>query len=504
MPDAAEPADPATAVSGTPQAQAEAAAISGVPHQLLIGGTWRGARSGATLAVEDPATEVTLCHVADAGVDDGLAALAAAAAAQGSWAATPPRRRGDILRRAYETMVERADQLALLVTLEMGKSVRESRGEVLYAADFLRWFSEEAVRIEGHYGPSPAGGGRLMVMNQPVGPCVLVTPWNFPIAMGARKIGPAIAAGCTMVIKPAEQTPLSTLALASILEESGLPPGVLNVITTSSPGAVVSALLADPRTRKLSFTGSTEVGRQLAAQAAPNVLRTSLELGGNAPFIVFADADLEAAVEGAMTAKMRNIGQACTAANRFLVARELAEDFAELLATRMSALRLGRGTEPDTDLGPLIDEAGLAKVVELVEDAMRRGARRLIGGHRLDGPGHFHPATVLLDVPTGSRVLREEVFGPVAPISTFASEAEGVAAANDTEFGLVAYLYTRDLGRALRTIEALEVGMVGVNQGMVSNAAAPFGGVKQSGYGREGGREGIREYLRVKYAAIGL
>jgi succinate-semialdehyde dehydrogenase/glutarate-semialdehyde dehydrogenase len=388
------------------------------------------------------------------------------------------------------------------MTLEMGKPVAESRAEILYSADFLRWFGEEAVRLDGRFTVGPTGTDRILVMRQPVGPCVLVTPWNFPMAMGTRKVGPAIAAGCTMVAKPAQQTPLSMLALGRILEECGLPAGVLNIVTTRRAGEIVAPLLHDPRTRKLSFTGSTAVGKGLMAEAAANVLRVSMELGGNAPFLVFDDADLDAAVDGAMIAKMRNIGEACTAANRFHVASSIAAEFSQRLAERMGSLRLGRGTEPQTQVGPLIDEAGRRKVRELIDDAVHRGAKVLTGGRQPDGPGYFHEPTVLIDVPADARIMREEVFGPVAPIATFDTERDAIRAANDTEFGLVAYLFTRDLARALRVTEALEVGMVGLNKGMVSNASAPFGGVKQSGFGREGGHEGIHEYLETKYVAI--
>jgi succinate-semialdehyde dehydrogenase/glutarate-semialdehyde dehydrogenase len=489
-------------LTGSALTDRERAVVDAAPKELLVGGRWRQSRSGATFPVEDPSTGEPICRVADATPEDGLEALAAASAAQDAWAAHPPRERGEILRRAYETLVRRAEDLALLMTLEMGKAVAESRAEILYAADFLRWFSEEAVRIDGSWTVAPSGAGRLLVMHQPVGPCVMVTPWNFPMAMGTRKVAPAIAAGCTMIVKPAQQTPLSMLELARILEEAGLPAGVLNLVTTSSAGALVSPLLKDPRTRKLSFTGSTAVGRRLAEESAGNLLRVSMELGGNAPFLVFDDADLDAAVEGAMVAKMRNIGEACTAANRFLVAESLADEFARRLSERMAELRVGRGSDPDTRVGPLIDEAGRAKVVELVDDAVRRGARLLTGGAAIDGPGHFYAPTVLVDVPRDARLLREEIFGPVAPITRFRTEEEALAAANDTEYGLVAFAYTRDLARALRVVEGLQTGMVGLNQGMVSNAAAPFGGVKQSGFGREGGHEGIREYLEVKYVAV--
>jgi succinate-semialdehyde dehydrogenase / glutarate-semialdehyde dehydrogenase len=476
--------------------------VAKVPKGLFVGGEWRDASDGATLPVEDPSTGKTLCEVADATPQDAMEALDAACAVQGDWAATAPRERGEILRRAYEAVTARADELALLMTLEMGKPVAESRAEVLYAADFLRWFSEEAVRIEGRWATAPNGGMRMLTMRQPVGPCLLITPWNFPLAMGTRKIGPAVAAGCTMVVKPAKQTPLSMLALGQILAEAGLPGGVLNVFTSSSASKTTGPLIDDPRLRKLSFTGSTEVGRQLMAQASRHVLRVSMELGGNAPFVVFEDADLDAAVDGAMVAKMRNIGEACTAANRFHVHASVAEAFTEQLAERMGALKLGRGSEDGVQVGPLIDDDQRGKVAELVGDAVERGARAIVGGKPLDGPGHFFPPTVLAEVPEDARLLAEEIFGPVAPVATFETEDEAIAAANRTEYGLVAYVYTRDLDRAIRVIERLETGMVGLNQGLVSNAAAPFGGVKQSGFGREGGVEGIDEYLSVKYAAI--
>jgi succinate-semialdehyde dehydrogenase / glutarate-semialdehyde dehydrogenase len=486
----------------TASPSSERAAVENAPTQLYIGGEWREARGGGQLPVEDPSTEEVLTHVPDAQPEDALAALAAAAGAQAQWAATAPRERGEVLRRAYEAIVARTDELALLMTLEMGKALAESRAEISYAAEFFRWFSEEAVRIHGRYMVNTTGKGRILTMRQPVGPCVFVTPWNFPMAMGTRKIAPAIAAGCTMVVKPAKQTPLSMLALAEILERSGLPAGVLNVITASSAGSVIEPLLSDPRTRKLSFTGSTEVGRRLIEQSAQQVLRVSMELGGNAPFLVFADADLDAAVEGALIAKMRNVGEACTAANRFHVHESVADEFARRLAERMGTLRVGRGTDPETDVGPLIDEDQRGKVVELVGDATERGARVLLGGERLDGRGYFFAPTVLAGVSSDSRVLAEEIFGPVAPIATFSTDQEALEAANRTEYGLVSYLYTRDLGRAFRICEGIETGMVGLNQGVVSNPAAPFGGVKQSGFGREGGFEGIGEYLETKYVAM--
>jgi succinate-semialdehyde dehydrogenase/glutarate-semialdehyde dehydrogenase len=482
----------------------EQAALERVPRRLYIGGEWQQASAGATLTVEDPATGEGLVEVADAGAEDALAALGAAAEVQQEWAASAPRERGEILRRAYEVIVQRTEELALLMTLEMGKALAESRAEIAYAAEFFRWFSEEAVRIHGRYMVNTTGKGRILTMRQPVGPCVFVTPWNFPTAMGTRKIAPAIAAGCTMVVKPAQQTPLSMLALAQILEQAGLPGGVLNLITATRSGAVIEPLLRDPRTRKLSFTGSTEVGRKLIEQSAEQVLRVSMELGGNAPFLVFEDADLDAAVDGAMLAKMRNVGEACTAANRFHVHESVAEEFASRMAERMRALKVGRGTEPDTDVGPLIDDRQRAKVGELVEDAVDRGARVLLGGSSIDGRGYFFEPTVLDAVPEQARLLREEIFGPVAPIATFSSDAEALEAANRTEYGLVAYLYTRDLSRAFRVCEGLETGMVGLNQGVVSNPAAPFGGVKQSGFGREGGFEGVGEYLETKYVAMGV
>jgi succinate-semialdehyde dehydrogenase/glutarate-semialdehyde dehydrogenase len=491
----------------TPTAAQERAALERVPNGLLIGGEWRPASGGSTLSVEDPATGQALRDVADATPEDALAALGAAADAQQQWAATAPRKRGEILRGAYELLVARIDELALVMTLEMGKPLGESRAEISYAAEFLRWFSEEAVRIHGRYMTNTTGEGRILTMRQPVGPCVFVTPWNFPIAMGTRKIAPAIAAGCTMVVKPAQQTPLSMLALARLLGEAGLPAGVLNVITAKHSGAVVEPLLKDPRTRKLSFTGSTEVGRSLIEQSAEQVLRVSMELGGNAPFIVFEDADLDAAVEGALIAKLRNVGEACTAANRFHVHESIAAEFARRMAERMAKLKVGRGTEAGIDIGPLIDDRQRKIVEELVQDALSKGAKLLTGGESLSGaahPGYFFAPTVLAEVPADARALREEVFGPVAPIATFSTEQQALSAANATEYGLVAYLYTRDLARTFRLAESIDAGMVGVNQGIVSNPAAPFGGVKQSGFGREGGFEGIGEYLETKYVALAL
>ncbi len=480
----------------------EAAVLSAVPTGLFVAGSWRDATGGAQLPVEDPATGEVLTRVADATEADAAAALDAAVAAQPDWAATPPRERGEILRRAFEMITERVEDLALLMTLEMGKTLAESRAEIAYAAEFFRWFSEEAVRIAGRWSVAPNGATRLLTMKQPVGPCLFVTPWNFPMAMGTRKIGPAVAAGCTMVVKPAAQTPLSMLALAAVLAEAGLPAGVLNVVTTSAAGPVTAPLIADPRLRKLSFTGSTAVGRSLVAASAQQLLRVSMELGGNAPFLVFADADLDAAVEGAMLAKMRNIGEACTAANRFLVHADVAAEFGERLAARMGALRIGRGTEDGVDVGPLIDAEARKKVDALVSEAVAGGARVLTGGGPAGERGYFYAPTVLADVPAGAALESEEIFGPVAPITTFTSDDEALAAANDTPYGLVAYAFTRDLSRALRVAEGLETGMVGLNQGIVSNPAAPFGGVKQSGFGREGGAEGIEEFLETKYVGI--
>jgi succinate-semialdehyde dehydrogenase / glutarate-semialdehyde dehydrogenase len=488
----------------TSVADREKAVLSAVRTGLFIGGQWQAASGEETLSVDDPATGEVLTEVADASVEDGRAALDAAVAAQASWAATPPRDRGEILRRAFDMITARADDLALLMTLEMGKPVKESKAEITYAAEFFRWFSEEAVRISGRWSVAPNGASRLLTMKQPVGPCLFITPWNFPLAMGTRKIGPAIAAGCTMVVKPASLTPLSMLALAQILTEAGLPDGVLNVITTSTTGKVMEPLIRDPRLRKLSFTGSTEVGKKLVEQSAEQLLRVSMELGGNAPFLVFGDADLDAAVDGAMLAKMRNMGEACTAANRFLVHESVAPEFSRRLAERMGALRVGRGTEDGVDVGPLVDAPSRQKVTELVQDAVDTGARVLVGGEPVGDRGYFYAPTVLAEVHPEARVLREEVFGPVAPVVTFGTDDDALRLANDTEYGLVAYAYTADLKRALRVVEGLESGMVGLNAGIVSNPAAPFGGVKQSGFGREGGAEGIEEYLDTKYVGIAL
>jgi succinate-semialdehyde dehydrogenase / glutarate-semialdehyde dehydrogenase len=482
----------------------EQSVLEQTPRRLLIGGEWRDASGGETLGIEDPATGETLCEIADATPEDAQAAIDAACEAQAEWGASAPNERSEILYRAFEALTERADELALLMTLEMGKAVSESKAEIAYAAEFFRWFSGEALRIDGYYKTAGNAASRVLVMRQPIGPCYFITPWNFPNAMGTRKIGPAVAAGCTMVIKPAQQTPLSMLALAQLLTECGLPPGVLNVVTGSSSSEISKPIIGDERLRKLSFTGSTEVGRKLIAQAADNVLKVSMELGGNAPFLIFDDADIDDAVEGAMIAKMRNIGEACTSANRFHVADGVAGEFAEKLAEKMGALKLGRGTEEDVDTGPLIDADQRDKVAELVSDAADKGANVLVGGQARDGAGYFYEPTVLSDVPDSARLLREEIFGPVAPVKGFGSEEEAIAAANATEYGLVAYVYTRDIKRAFRVCEQLESGMIGLNQGMVSNAGAPFGGVKQSGIGREGGNEGIQEYLETKYVAVNL
>ncbi len=474
--------------------------VNKVPKGALIAGEW--VDTGKTLPVIDPSTGEALCEIADAGEAEAIAALDAAVAVKDEWAATAPRERADILRSVYESMLDQLDELALLMTLEMGKPLSESRAEIAYSADFFRWFAEEAVRISGRYSQMPNGVGRILTMKQPIGPCVFVTPWNFPSAMGTRKIGPALAAGCTVVMKPAKETPLSSFALGQALLDAGLPGGVVNMISGSSASAIVGPLLKDPRTRKLSFTGSTEVGRELIRQSADNVLKVSMELGGNAPFIVHEDADLDAAVEGAILAKMRNNGEACTAANRFHAHESVAAQFAEKLAARLGAMKVGRGTLEDSQVGPLINESQREIVESLVADASDKGGKVLTGGSRPDGPGYYYSPTVIGDVTPDARILTDEVFGPVAPVRAFSSEEEAVSVANATEYGLAAYVYTRDLGRAFRTIEALETGMVGLNRGVISNPAAPFGGAKQSGFGREGGFEGIEEYLETKYVGM--
>mgnify|MGYP002737404319 CR=1 FL=1 len=476
--------------------------LAGVQSGLYINAAWVPAESGATFDVHDPATNNVIASIADATPADGLRALDAAVAAQDAWAATAPRTRSDILRRAFDLVQERKEDLALLMTLEKGKPLAEARGEVAYGGEFLRWFSEEAVRIAGRYGTNPEGTGHMVVSQRPVGPCFFVTPWNFPFAMATRKIAPALAAGCTVVIKPPALTPLTTIFFTQLLEEAGVPAGVVNVVQTSRSSALSAPIIADPRLRKLSFTGSTEVGRKLIAQAAEGVLRVSMELGGNAPFVVFDDADLDKAVTGAMAAKFRNIGQACTAANRFIVHASVKDEFARRITERVSAMKIGRGTEDGVEIGPLIDNDAVAKADELVQDAVTRGATLTTGGKVLVGDGSFYEPTVLTDVVDGSAILREEIFGPVLAIATFETEEEAVQMANNTEYGLVSYVFTEDLARGHRMIDALETGMMGLNVGVVSNAAAPFGGVKQSGVGREGGLEGIHEYLSTKYTLI--
>jgi succinate-semialdehyde dehydrogenase/glutarate-semialdehyde dehydrogenase len=476
--------------------------LADVPNDLFVGGKWIPAASGDRFDVVNPATGTTIATVADGGVDDALAAVAAADGAAAAWAATAPRERAEILRRAFTLMTEQADRLARLVSLENGKALVDARGEVAYAAEFFRWYSEEAVRAAGTVMTAPSGANRIVVLHQPVGICVLVTPWNFPAAMATRKIGPALAAGCTVILKPASDTPLTALAMAAILDRAGVPPGVVNVVPSRRSGPVVSAMLHDGRVRKLSFTGSTEVGRVLLAEAADQVVNTSMELGGNAPFLVFGDADLDAAIEGAMIAKMRNAGEACTAANRFYVESGVADEFSRRLAERMSALVLGPGTDEATQVGPLVNEDTVAKVDGLVRAAMDDGARALAGGGRPAGAGYYFEPTVLVDVAPDAAILTEEIFGPVAPIVTFTDEEQAIRYANATEFGLVAYVYTADLARGLRVSEALEFGMVGLNRGLVSDPAAPFGGVKQSGIGREGGHDGMLDYLESKYIAV--
>ncbi|PWJ26829.1 succinate semialdehyde dehydrogenase [Branchiibius hedensis] len=473
--------------------------LGAVPDGLFVAGEWRRSSDNGTLTVTNPATGATLKTIASATAEDAAAALDAACAAADSWAATPARQRGELLRRTFDLLQDRADEFALLMSLEMGKPLAEARGEVTYGGEFLRWFSEEAPRVQGRYGTTPEGSGRMIVTQHPVGPCYLITPWNFPLAMATRKIAPALAAGCTVVVKPSELTPLTTLLFARLLQEAGLPDGVVNVIPTLDAAAVSEPIIADPRLRKLSFTGSTPVGKRLLAQAANGVLRTSMELGGNAPFIVFDDADLDQAVDGAMAAKFRNIGQACTAANRFIVHRSVVDEFTARVVDRVRDFRTGAGTEDGVTIGPLIDDRAVAKATHLVQDAVNRGAKTWIGGTELDRPGSFFAATVLSDVAPGSEILGEEIFGPVLAIVAFDDEEEAVRIANDTEFGLVSYVFTQDLARGQRMIEQLQTGMMGLNAGVVSNAAAPFGGWKSSGIGREGGPEGIAEYLQTKY-----
>ena len=481
---------------------ADLAALTGmdVPTGLFIGGEWT--TSGRTIGVTDPATEDTLVEIADGTPEDALAAVAAADAALPRWAATPPRERAECLRKAWALMIERSEAIARLMVLENGKALRDAKGEVTYAAEFFRWYAEEAVRIDGAVATAPSGANRIMVLRQPVGVSVLVTPWNFPAAMATRKIGPALAAGCTVVLKPAKETPLCAFAVADILREAGVPPGVVNVVCTQKAGPLVGAMLADPRVRKLSFTGSTEVGRVLLETAAKTITNCSMELGGNAPFLIFEDADLDAAIEGAFLAKMRNGGEACTAANRFYVHERVADEFTRRFAERLSKLAVGPGLEAGTDLGPLVNEDTRSKVASLVDGAVSGGGQVVTGGHAPDRKGYFYLPTVLQDLPPDAAILGTEIFGPVAPVVRFSSEDDAIRWANDTEYGLVSYLYTGDLRRALRVSEALDTGMVGVNRGIVSDPAAPFGGVKQSGLGREGGHDGLLEFTESKYIAV--
>ncbi len=476
--------------------------LANVPTDLWIGGKWRKASDGARFDVIDPATENTVASVASATVEDAKAAVDAAAAAFPGWADKKPRERGEILRKAFELIMRDAERLAKLITIENGKALSDSRGEVAYAAEFFRWNAEEAVRNLGSASRAPASGARILVQHKPAGIAVLVTPWNFPAAMATRKIGPALAAGCTVVLKPASDTPLTMLALMPILEEAGVPAGCVNVIPSRSSGKVVSAMLHDPRVRVVSFTGSTEVGRKLLHEAADNVVKPAMELGGNAPFIVFDDADIDAAIEGAMIAKMRNMGEACTAANRFYVHEKVHDEFAKKLAAKMGALKMGNGLDDGVAVGPLVNKEGLDKVIELVDDAVGKGAKILTGGKAPGGKGFFYPATVLAGVPDNAKMLNEEIFGPVASLQTFKSDDEVIRRANDTEYGLVAYLYTKDMGRGLRVSEQLDFGMIGLNRGLVSDPAAPFGGMKQSGIGREGAHEGLMEFLETQYISV--
>jgi succinate-semialdehyde dehydrogenase / glutarate-semialdehyde dehydrogenase len=476
--------------------------LANVPTDLWIGGQWRKASDGKRFDVIDPATENMIASVASATVDDAKAAVDAASAAFPAWAAKKPRERGEILRKAFDLIMRDAERLAKLITLENGKALPDSRGEVAYAAEFFRWNAEEAVRNLGQLYNAPSSGARVVVQHKPAGVAVLVTPWNFPAAMATRKIGPALAAGCTVVLKPASDTPLTMLALMPILAEAGVPAGVVNVIPSRSSGTVVSAMLHDSRVRVVSFTGSTEVGRKLLHEAADNVVKPAMELGGNAPFIVFDDADIDAAIKGAMVAKMRNMGEACTAANRFYVHEKVHDEFAKKLTAKMGSLKMGNGLDEGVSLGPLVNKEGLDKVVELVDDAVGKGAKILTGGKAPSGKGFFYPATVLANVPDNAKMLNEEIFGPVASLQTFKSEDEVIRRANDTEYGLVAYLYTKDLSRGMRVSEKLDFGMIGLNRGLVSDPAAPFGGMKQSGIGREGAHEGLMEFLETQYVSV--
>ena len=473
-----------------------------VPRRLLIAGQWQDAAGGQTFSVINPSDASVITNIADADVEDGLTAVDAAAAAFPAWAATPTRKRAEILSRCFELMTERSEQIAHLISLENGKALPDARGEVAYAAEFFRWYAEEAVRIIGEVSTSPSGANRILVQHQPIGVCILITPWNFPAAMATRKLAPALAAGCTTVLKPAGLTPLTSLAIAQLMMDAGVPAGVVNVITTSKTNDVMTPMLADPRVRKLSFTGSTGVGRHLLRLAADNVLKCSMELGGNAPFLVFNDADLDKSIEGVLVAKMRNGGQACTAANRIYVQRGIQAEFSSRLARRMSALTVGPGTEPATEVGPLVDEASVNKVHALVQDALDQGARLLTGGKLPDGAGYYYPPTVVTNVPFHARMVNEEIFGPVASVIVFDDEDEVIAAANDTEYGLAAYVFTEDLRRGLRVAERLESGMVALNRGLVSDPAAPFGGVKQSGLGREGAHQGLLDFTETKYIAV--
>jgi succinate-semialdehyde dehydrogenase/glutarate-semialdehyde dehydrogenase len=478
------------------------AELQNLPTDLWIGGRWRPASDGARFDVENPATETVLASVASATVEDCLDAVAAAQGALAAWGAMAPRVRAEILRKAFELMIRDAERLARIITLENGKSLADSLSEVAYAAEFFRWNAEEAVRIVGQLSIAPSSGARILVNHKPAGVALLVTPWNFPAAMATRKIGPALAAGCTVVVKPASATPLTLLALVELLEEAGVPAGVVNLVPSRASGRVVSAMLADDRVRVVSFTGSTEVGRLLLKQAADKVVRPAMELGGNAPFIVFEDADLDAAIEGAMIAKMRNMGEACTAANRFYVHHDIAEAFAARLTAKMAALKIGNGLDDGVAVGPLVNAEARDKVHALVIDALQKGAKLTTGGEAPGGVGYFYPPTVLTGVTADADLVREEIFGPVAAIQTFTAEDDVVARANASEFGLAAYLYTGDLARGLRVAERLEAGMVGLNRGMVSDPAAPFGGVKQSGLGREGAHEGVLEYIEVQYVSV--
>ena len=476
--------------------------LANVPTDLWIGGKWRKASDGGRFDVTDPATEKTIASVASATVDDAIAAVDAAQGAFADWAGRKPRERAEILRKAYELIMRDAERFAKLITLENGKALSDSRGEVAYSAEFFRWYAEEAVRNIGQISTAPASGARIVAQHKPAGVAVLVTPWNFPAAMATRKIGPALAAGCPVVLKPASDTPLTMLALMPALEEAGVPAGVVNVIPSRASGKVVSAMLHDPRVRVVSFTGSTEVGRKLLHEAADQILKPAMELGGNAPFLVFEDADIDAAIEGAMIAKMRNMGEACTAANRFYVHESVHDEFAKKLTAKMAGLKVGNGLDEGVMVGPLVNKEGRDKVIELVDDAVAKGAKVLTGGKTPDGPGYFYPATVLTNVPDSAKMLNEEIFGPVASIQTFKTEGEAIKRANDTEYGLVAYLYTKDLSRGMRVSEKLEFGMIGLNRGLVSDPAAPFGGVKQSGLGREGAQEGMKEFLETQYVSV--